>query len=162
MTKARKPLTFALAITTAIDLIGWDVAARVAGRAQRSVRHWADPDRGVMPNLAQALAIDRAYMAAGGDAPPLLGSYVRQLDIELSNVAGCRIAAAADIAAVARESGDALAAAIQAIQPDATPAMIYRAIAEVEEAQPLLARLMGRLRAILPGNGAVQRSTGEV
>lgn len=162
MTKVRKPLTFALAVTTAIDLIGWDTAARAAGRAVRSVRHWADPDRGVMPNLAQALAIDRAYIAAGGNSAPLLGSYARQLDIELANVAGCRVAAAGDIAAIAKESGEAIAAAIQAIQPDATPAMIYRAIAELEDAQPLFARVMGRLRAFLPGNGAAQRSTGEV
>lgn len=161
MTKARAPLSFPRAIGTAVGLIGLEVAARLCRRAKRSLRHWMDPDRGVTPSLAQAIALDRAFIAAGGGYAPILESYARQLDAALADGFGCRIALANDIAAASKETGEAIAFAIQALQPGATPGTIRRALSEVEEALPLMPRVLGHLASLLPGKRAAQLSTGE-
>lgn len=159
MTKPRAPMTFALAITTVCGRIGWAEAARLVRRSTRRVRHWSDSDSAELPTLAQALALDAAYVQAGGDHAPILESYIRQLDVAMIDVVACRADLAQVIALASRETGDALGCCIQALQPGATPAEIYRAIAETEEADALFPRLIGRLKALLPGNGAAPKTT---
>jgi hypothetical protein len=162
MTKLRTPLSFSRAITTIAAAIGWEAAAKVTGRSVRTVRHWSESDRHGTPTLDQALALDRAFIAAGGDHGPILSSYGLQLDVALVDAVACRTALAEDIAATTRETGDAISHCIQALHPGATPAQIYRAIAETEEADALFPRLLGRLKALLPGTGAGREATGEM
>ena len=161
MTKLRTPLSFSRAITTIAAAIGWEAAAKVTGRSVRTVRHWSESDRHGTPTLDQALALDRAFIAAGGDHGPILSSYGLQLDVALVDAVACRTALAEDIAATTRETGDAISHCIQALHPGATPAQIYRAIAETEEADALFPRLLGRLKALLPGTEAGREATGE-
>lgn len=160
MTKPRASLSFALAVTSVIGLIGWPEAARITRRAVRSVRHWGDEQRNVTPTLAQAIALDRAFMEAGGGYAPILESYARQLDLSLTPSMACRAALGDDIAAFSKETADAIGASIQIIQPGASPTAVHRAIAETEEASAKVARLLGRLKSFLPGNGAAQGLSG--
>jgi DNA-binding transcriptional regulator YdaS (Cro superfamily) len=160
MTKLRTPLSFSRAITTIAAAIGWEAAAKVTGRSVRTVRHWSErPSRHAH---ARGVALDRAFIAAGGDHGPILSSYGLQLDVALVDAVACRTALAEDIAATTRETGDAISHCIQALHPGATPAQIYRAIAETEEADALFPRLLGRLKALLPGTGAGREATGEM
>jgi hypothetical protein len=162
MTKARAPLSFSLAITTVCGRIGWKTAAAVTGRSIRTVRHWSESDRHGAPTLDQAIALDRAYVEAGGDFAPILASYSLQLDVAMVDPVACRTALAEDLALASRETGDAFGHCIAALQPGASPATIYRAIAETEEADALFPRLLGRLKALLPGNGVRHEATGEL
>lgn len=161
MTKLRAPLSFSLAVTTVAGLIGWQEAARITGRAVRTVRHWSESDRHGVPTLDQAIALDSAFIAKGGGFAPILESYARQLDVAMVDVVGCRVGLAEDIAMASRETGDAIGHCIQALQPGATPAQIQRAIVETEEADALFPRLIGRLKALLPGTGAGHAARGE-
>lgn len=161
MTKLRAPLSFSLAITTVAGRIGWQNAARITGRAVRTVRHWSESDRHGTPTLDQAIALDRAFVASGGGYAPILECFARQLDVAMADGAACRLALADDIALASRETGDAIGHCIQALQPGAPPALIYRAIAETEEADAIFPRLIGRLKALLPGTGAAREATGE-
>lgn len=160
MTKVRAPLSFSQAITRVAGLIGWDEAARITRRAKRTVRYWSESDRHGTPTLDQAFALDRAYMAAGGDGAPILECYSRQLDVALTDALACKIALADDIATTARESADAISCSIYVTQPGASPTVIHRAIAETEEANVATTRLLGRLKSFLPGNGAGQAHPG--
>lgn len=160
MTKVRAPLSFSLAVMTVADRIGWFAAASITGRAVRTVRHWSESDRKGTPTLDQAIALDRAFILAGGGYAPILESYARQIDVAMGGVEACREALAEDIAEASRESGDAISHCIKALQPGATPAQIYRAITETEEADAIFPRLIGRLKALLPGNGAGREATG--
>ncbi|AXB75452.1 hypothetical protein [Novosphingobium sp. P6W] len=162
MTKSRAPLSFSLAITTVCGKIGWKAAAAVTGRSVRTVRHWSESDRHGTPTLDQAKALDAAYIAAGGDHAPILASYGLQLDVAMVDPIACRTALAEDLALASRETGDAFGHCIAALQPGASPATIYRAIAETEEADALFPRLLGRLKALLPGNSAGREATGEI
>jgi hypothetical protein len=161
MTKLRTPLSFSRAITTIAAAIGWEAAAKVTGRSVRTVRHWSESDRHGTPTLDQALALDRAFIAAGGDHGPILSSYGLQLDVALVDAVACRTALAEDIAATTRETGDAISHCIQALHPGATPAQIYRAIAETEEADALFPRLLGRLKPFCPALGPDAKPLGK-
>lgn len=161
MTKPRDPVSFSMAVTTVAGLIGWEEAARVTGRKVRTVRHWSESDNGGTPTLQQATALDRAYIAAGGGYAPISESFARQMEVVMADQDACRIALANDVALFSRETGDALSHCIEAMQPGASPAVIYRAIAETEEADAVVPRLLGRLKALLPGNGAGREAIGE-
>lgn len=161
MTKARAPLSFSLAITTVAGRIGWLQAGSIVRRSVRTVRHWSESDRHGTPTLDQAIALDRAFIEAGGGYAPILESYARQLEVALVDQVACRTALAEDIALASRETGDALGHCIQALQPGASPAVIHRAILETEEVDALIPRLLGRLKALLPGNGAGREAYGE-
>ena len=154
MTKLRAPLTFSQVITCIAGRIGWKEAARLTRRAMRTVRHWSESDRRGLPTLDRALALDRAYLEAGGEYPPILESYARQLDIALMPSIACRAALANDIAAAAREAADAVACAIQVTQPGISEAVVHRAIAETEESGTATTRLLSRLKSFLHGDGA--------
>ena len=43
MTKERAPLTFAQAVTRVAGLLGWEEAARVVERSERTLRLWSEP-----------------------------------------------------------------------------------------------------------------------
>lgn len=161
MTKVRAPLTFSLAISTAVGPLGWAEAARIVRRATRTVRHWAESDRKGTPTLDQALALDRAYMEGGGGFPPILASYARQLDVVLTPSAACRNLLADDIAAVSIETADAVSTALMVMKPGASPTAVHRAIAETEEASVGVTRLLGRLKSFLPSNSAERVTTGD-
>lgn len=160
MTKLRAPLSFSLAITTLIGVIGWADAGRITRRANRTLRHWSESDRKGTPTLDQAIALDRAFIEAGGGYAPILESYARQLNVALAPSMACHAALGEDIAAVSRETADAIGASIQIIQPGASPTAVHRAIAETEEAGAKIARLLGRLRSFLPGTGSAGDSRG--
>jgi hypothetical protein len=160
VTKLREPLSFSLAITTIIGRVGWADAGRITRRANRTLRHWSESDRKGTPTLDQAIALDRAYIAAGGGYAPILESYARQLNVTLSASMACHAALGEDIAAASRETADAIGASIQIIQPGASPTAVHRAIAETEEAGVRLTRLLGRLKSFLPGNGVAQEYSG--
>ncbi|MFC0687594.1 hypothetical protein [Novosphingobium clariflavum] len=158
MTKVRAPLSFSIAVMTVVDLIGWTDAAAIARRAVRTIRHWSESDKKGSPTLDQAIALDRAFILAGGGYAPILESYARQIEVITGEP--CRDSLAQDLALATREAGDAFSHCVQALLPGATPAQIHRAIAETEEADAIFPRLIGRLKALLPGNGAGREATG--
>jgi len=160
MTKVRAPLTFSLAVTTAVGLIGWDHAAKITRRSKRAVRYWSESDKASMPTLDQAIALDRAFIEAGGGFAPILESYARQLDVELSNTLACRAALADDIAQASLETADAISSSIHVMQHGASPTEIHHAIKETEEASGAVIRLLSRLKSFLPGNGAGADNAG--
>ena len=160
MTKVRDPLSFALAITSIAELIGWKTAARITRRAVRTVRHWSESDRLGLPTLDRAIALDRAFIEAGGGYAPILDSYARQLDVVVLDGAVCRDALAELISIASRETGEAIALCIQALQPGATPAVIQRAIVETGEVVGVLPRLIARLTLLLPRNWAGREALG--
>lgn len=161
MTKLRAPVSFSLAITTVCGRIGWDAAAEITGRKVRTVRHWSESDNNGTPTLDQAIALDRAYVEAGGDHGPILSCYALQLDIAMVDAVACRAALADDVALFSRETGEAVGRCIQALAPGASPALIQAAILETEEADAVVPRLIGRLKALLPGNGAGREANGD-
>lgn len=162
MTKVRAPLTFSLAITTVVGLIGWEQAARITRRSKRAVRYWSESDKASMPTLDQAIALDRAFIEAGETFAPILESYARQLDIALSNTLACRAALADDIAQASLETADAISSSIHAMQHGASPTQIHHAIKETEEASGAVIRLLTRLKSFLPGNGAAHGKSGGI
>lgn len=162
MTKTRAPLTFSLAITTIAGKIGWEEAARITGRKVRTVRYWSESDRHGTPTLEQAIALDRAFIAADGGYAPIAECFARQMDVAMADAVACRVALSEEIAHASRETGEAIGYCIEALQPGASDAVIHRAIVETEEADNVFPRLIARLKALLPGNGAGAEARGHI
>jgi len=150
VTKLRTPLTFADAMTRVAGAIGWAEAARVTRRSDRTLRAWSDPELTPTPPIALALDLDAAFRAAGGDGAPFQEAYDFQLDVARERQDACRHALAADIAVVARELGQAVAAAMALLQSSASSRDVHRAFAEVAEAAAALDALQLRLASFLP------------
>lgn len=143
MTLARDALTFPKAVSTIAALIGYPQMAVIVGRSQRLVRKWSHPTASAHPTVAQGVALDAAYVEAGGGSAPISETYLQLLDREISDRVANRLALNVAIATAAKESGEAIAAALAVTQPGAGPREVHRAETEVEEAQSAMA-VVGR------------------
>lgn len=119
MTKAREPSTFADAVTRIAGRIGWTACAEVIGKGERVVRNWSDPDMDREPTLSEALALDAAYIAAGGGDGPLRAVYEARLE-RASTPAADSAEIAAAVGTAAKEVCEAIAAGVAASQPGAS------------------------------------------
>ncbi|MGE5563144.1 MAG: hypothetical protein ACM3ZV_07510 [Bacillota bacterium] len=163
MTKQRSPLTFENAITTVASLIGWPEVGRICKRSERTVRNWSDPDTSAMITLDQALALDTAYITAGGDGPPFHLCYTGRLDAETLAACATQEALLSAAAKTSKETGEAVSAAIAASRPNASIGDIAIAEREHEEAIVALSASLAQLRSLRGSNsrGAAGARVGE-
>ncbi|MDH4743135.1 hypothetical protein OMP43_03780 [Sphingomonas sp. CBMAI 2297] len=144
-------------------MVDYPDMARIVARSERLVRKWSHPTAEAYPTLMQAVTLDSAYVAAGGDGTPLHEVYSRMLDIELGRQITCQLALSAAIAVAAREFGEAVAASIAVTRPgNPDPRAIYVALSENEEACEAMAVVTRHLTALLPnGAGPIGEAKGE-
>lgn len=161
MTKLRTPLTFADAMTRVAGVIGWAEACRITGRADRTARAWSDPETRTVPPVDQAMALDAAYLAAGGEGAPFLDAYMFQLDVTRERQEACRHSLVAEVATLSRELGEAIAATLSVSLSNASPRDVHRAFAEVTQAAAALDAVQRRLASFLPSTtGSAAGNTG--
>lgn len=156
MTKCRAALTFENALTKVAGHIGWGETAKICGQAERTVRNWSDPDTTSCISLEAALRLDVAFHAAGGEGAPFLLCYATRMELERLAACPGREALLASIAASAKESGEALSAALSAAHPRADRADFAIGERELEESivalQNSLAALRARRKAVEQGD----------
>lgn len=152
MTKLRTPRTWADATHRVGDTIGYDVAANAVGKSESLIRQWSNPDSDKRPSIDQALTLDAAYLAAGGEEPPHLQAFEFQLGAATDRKAACSRALAAEVATIARETGDAVAAAMVLITSTASNRDVHRAFAEAQELARAADALLRRVASFLPSN----------
>jgi hypothetical protein len=159
MTIERDPDTFYAAVKTITDLIGCDGAGLAVGKSASLVEKWSRPDTNRSPNVHQALALDAAYMMAGGTCAPMHDMHDRLLRREVGEGVACRRELAASIAEANKEVGDALGAAVVLTQPDATFQQKQLAWRETEQALGAIGRLGRTLKKFLSTGGQVPGGT---
>lgn len=145
MTKCRPPLTFELALTRIAGLIFWDGCAQLLGISESAVRKLSDPDIERQISMRNARRLDAAYQRAGGAGAPMLECYALQLEMEGeagSASLGELIATASD---AARETGEAIAASMTAIERRGDTRSRDRALREIEEGIAALTAMAARL-----------------
>lgn len=161
MTKLRAPLTFADAVTRVAGLLGWAETARLVGRADRTVRDWSDPEITTMPPIDQALILDAAYRAAGGEDSPFHDAYAFLLDVRVDRQEACGRRLIVEIGDLATEFGQAIAACLALAQTNASPLEAHRAFAETQEVAQRVDTLLRRLASFLPADaGSTAGMTG--
>lgn len=161
MTKRRQPLTFADAVTRVVGHLTYSEAARISGRSERLVYTWTAPDNAASPSLDQALALEAAYRATGGDGAPILEAYGFLLNVTTVAQSSSQRAFSSDIASMARECGEAIASGIMLTGPGAAPAQVHHAMVEAEQARSAIGSFIGRLKGFLPqANGTSGESNG--
>lgn len=147
--KPRDPHSWADAVTRIAGAIGWQEAAYAVRKSEATVRAWSDADTGKRPSLDQALALSAAYAATGADDAPFVDAFEFQIDARVDARDPCRRALTADVALVAREVGEAIAAALHCSTPGSSPLDEHQALAHAREAEQAVDRLVHRLAAIL-------------
>lgn len=144
MTKARAPSTFADAVTRIAGRVGWAAMSEAVGKSERAVRNWSDPDMDRDPTIDEALILDAAYLAAGGGEAPIMAVYQLRLDRAVTPRADtAALALATGLAA--KEVGEAVAAAVQIVNPGASQADCIVADREIGEAVEALTALRQKL-----------------
>lgn len=146
MTIPRRPATFSRALWQIADLLGWDGCATVLERSESHVRKLGAPDTEREISLRDALRLDAAYRRAGGEGAPLLECYAILLDMgaPIAPNPDCMLTGAG---LAARETGEAVAAAIALAGDLSNPAARLCAQREIEEAINELSRLLTRVSA---------------
>lgn len=157
MTKLRPPSSIDAALSRIAGLVpdGWAGMAAVVDRRERTVRNWGDPDTPESIPLECAIALDLAYIDAGGVGAPIHETYALQLDLQLQTRYGDALQLAALNADFIREAGEAGAAMIQATAPGAPERLKRNALRESEEAATALSRTIAALRRMMPGGPEV-------
>jgi hypothetical protein len=152
LTHVREPLSFPRAITKIAAVLDYPAMARAVGRGERLMRKWSHPTSGAFPTLAQAVLLDQAYVAAGGDGMPLLEAYAQQLDVAIGREIACQLALSAAVAVAAKEFGEAVAASLAVARPGAlNQGAVFHALNESEEASAAMAVVVRHLTSFLPG-----------
>lgn len=84
MTKVRPPLSQHRALKTIGDHpgVGWARCAQIVGHPVRTVQDWSDPETSAQIRIEHALALDAAYLDAGGGYAPFLAWYAFKLEID--------------------------------------------------------------------------------
>ncbi len=149
MTKPRAPLSIDAALSRINDFLpgGWAEMGQITGRSARTVRNWGDPDTGEQCPIDCAIALDLAYIAAGGDCAPLFEAYQLKLELAQMERFACNIQLARHTADVIREGGEAHSALVRATLPGATRADRREALRECAEAMDFLKRVFPLLEA---------------
>ena len=160
MTKLRTPHSWANAATRIAGLLGYAEAGRVVDRAERTVYEWANPETPTRPTLDQMLALDAAYIAAGGEGAPFLDAHAHQLDLHVAAATADGRALIGEAGEAALECGEAIAAALAVSAGNASPIAVHRALAQASEAGAAIDAVERRLTSFLPagaGPGAGNR-----
>ncbi|MXO66273.1 hypothetical protein [Altericroceibacterium endophyticum] len=145
MTLPRRPATFARALAQIADLLGWDGCAAVLEKSESHVRKLGAPDTEREISLRDALRLDAAWRRAGGEGAPLLECYAIKLDMGAPTepaTPDCMVRGAGD---AAKESGEAIAAALALAGNAQNPSARTTAVREIEEAINSLSRLLTRI-----------------
>lgn len=133
MTKSRAPLTVENAVFKVLGLIGAERAAEVTGRGSDYVRSLSDPDTRYRVTVEDAIKLDLAFIAAGGDGTPILSTYELLLEAGVTAFGNSAELAARTLAAI-KEGGEANHALVAATLPGADAVDRRNAKREVEEA----------------------------
>jgi hypothetical protein len=133
MTKLREPMSFERALDTIKTLIGWDGCASVLNKTESAVRKMSDPDIERTISIRDARRLDQAYRRAGGAGAPMLETYASQLDMGDSDGVAAPDVILTAIRASVKECGEAVAAALEAVNGGASRQNRVDALREIEE-----------------------------
>lgn len=132
------------------------VAADACGCSERTVRAWSDPDLGRSPCFEDCVALDAAYLKAGGGEPPLITVYMARLERATAAPADS-VELIRATQHVAKETGEAVAALVAASMPGAPArdrAVAEREVAEAVEALADAQRKLGASGEVVSLRGA--------
>lgn len=146
MTKVRQPLTPYRALCRIEEVLGWDGIATVIEKNVWHCRKMSDPDTGREISLRDAARLDAAYQRAGGIGAPLREAFDAMLDL-MGDADTDPLDLLTASSRAAKEAGEAVAAALDAVRRDDCRAARENAVRETEEGIAAFHTLISALRA---------------
>lgn len=152
MTALRDPDGCGHAIRRIVVQLGSvEAVADIVDKSVGCITDWASDQRTACPSWAQAIALDAAFRAAGGEGAPLYEAYGKQLDLSVKELTACHKALATGLAEASREWGEAIGAATLLTVPGFTPNQVLIADIELDEVQTRLKGLRRLIKRFRPG-----------
>ncbi len=148
MTLAKPPGSIEQALDRISGVIAWPEMAAIVGRAESTVRNWANPTTEESVPLTLAVQLDLAWQRAGQLGAPLLNAHMALADRARVNDLGCQLELTRGVALLARENGQAEEAALLATLPGADDTAFALAEREVNDAVAQATGLLGMLRRL--------------
>ena len=148
MTLMRAPGSIEQALDRIAGVIGWAAMGEIVGRAEATVRNWANPTTDESVQLPQAVKLDLAWQRAGQVGAPLLHAYMALADQPREAEFGCQLELTRGTAVFARENGEAEEALLLATLPGAGPAEFVAAERHVRDVTAHATGILGMLRRL--------------
>lgn len=134
MTKERQPATIEDALFRVFGLVGLERCAELLNREAGYVRSLSDPDSRYRVTVVDALKLDLAFEAAGGQGAPIRDTYNLLYDAARAETFADKAALGRVAIEAMKEGSEAQIALVIASQPGATPADRANAAREVQQA----------------------------
>ena len=147
MTIPRRPVTFENALWRIAGLLGWDGCASAIGKSESHMRKLGAPDTERELSLNDARRLDAAWRRAGGEGAPILECYALALDMGAPTEPACPDRMIASAGKAARETGEAIAAALALATDTGNATARLDAMREIEEGMAELQHLLAAIRA---------------
>ncbi len=147
MTIPRQPTTFERALWRIAELLGWDGCAATIGKSESHMRKLGAPDTERELSLRDAVRLDAAWRRAGGEGAPILECYALTLNMGAPTEPACPDRMVAGAGKAAKETGEAIAAALALAADTSDHAARLTAMREIEEGMAELQHLLAAIKA---------------
>jgi hypothetical protein len=134
MTKVRQPATIEDALFRVLGLVGLEQCAALLNREPGYLRSLSDPTTRYRVTVEDALKLDVAYEAAGGQGAPIRDTYNLLYDAARAETFADKAALGRVAIDALKEGSEAQLALVVAAQPGATQADRDHAAREVQQA----------------------------
>lgn len=161
MTKHNPPLTVEAALARIKGTLPNGIAdMQIATKREKAgvIRAWGNPTRREKIPVEDAIALDLAFHAAGGQGFPMHEFYTLQLELQTATMFAEQHALIKTLSSVIKETGEAEIAILDAARPDATPREMREGMREIEEAIAALRAPLAILRRLYGQETGVSES----
>ena len=134
MTKVRPPVSIENALYRVLGDVTIERAAEVTGRAEHYLRALSDPDKREQLTVRDLELLDLEHNARRAEGFPLFEALGRRLQTARAERFADAAANGRNAIALARESGEATAALMEAAIDGGDPKLLERALRELEDA----------------------------
>lgn len=148
MTTACEPLSIEQTLRDVVEALSLERAVAVTGRSSHYLRALSHPEKREQLSCRDAVLLDTEHERLFGNRP-LIDTMRMQVDARQSSGANGHAALAGATIEAVRESGEAHAALIAALSPDATDATRDTAMREVIQAVNAKRRIIPMLRVMM-------------
>jgi hypothetical protein len=153
MTKVRQPATIEDALFRVLGLVGLEQCAALLNREPGYLRSLSDPTTRYRVTVEDALKLDVAYEAAGGQGAPIRDTYNLLYDAARAEPFADKAALGRVAIDALKEGSEAQLALVVAAQPGATQADRDHAAREVQQA---LTAFSGALPLLIDAPAALE------
>lgn len=148
MTVVRAPGSIEQALDRISGIIPWVEMAVIVDRDVSTVRNWSLPHTRESIPITLAVKLDLAWQREGQLGAPLLNAYMALVDAAREEEVGCQVELTRNLAAFAKETGEAVEATALGTLPDADDGVLANADRQLNDVDVQVSIMRSLIRRI--------------